>query len=95
LERNRVFPIRHISLLWAIIFVALVCYAMTWYFCAYILQELIAGFQGAYSFPSGADTVVTVLQYVIAWHPLIVIFGWIAYGYLSSARTDYRGDYVG
>jgi len=91
---RRIFPVRHIATVWVVVFVALVAYAMTWYVFAYMITEVIAGFQGAYSFPSGADAVVTVLQYVVAWHPLIVIFGWILYGFLRSTHRDVRGDYL-
>jgi len=92
---RRIFPVRHIATVWVVVLVGLIFYAMAWYVFAYMISAVISGFQGAYSFPSGADAVVAVLQYLFAWHPLIVIFGWILYGFLRSTHRSYRGDYVG
>lgn len=88
-RRSNVFPVR-IAWVWAMVFLAIIVYASVWFMFGYMVMEIISAIEASYTFTSPLAETVTLLKYVIAWHPIIAMFGWILWGFLNSMRRDVR-----
>jgi hypothetical protein len=72
------------------VFIGIVLYAMMWFVFGRVIYEVITAMEASYTFPSPAASVVTVIKYVVAWHPILALFGWIIWGYINSSRRSVR-----
>lgn len=81
---------RGIIWVWAVVMLAMVIYAIAWFTLGWAAMEVISTVENAYTFEEPASNTVDLFKTVFAWHPVIVIFGWILYGYVNSQRRDVR-----
>lgn len=81
---------RGIVWVWAVVLMALVVYSIAWFTLGWAAMEVIDAVEASYTFEEPAANTVTLMKTVIAWHPIIVVFGWILYGYVNSQRRDPR-----
>ena len=79
-----------IAYVWAMVFMGIVIYSMFWFIFGMMLYNVTAAIESAYTFQSPADNTVTLIKNVIAWHPIIAMFGWLLWGILNSMRRDVR-----
>lgn len=79
---------RNIAIVWSIVFIGIVLYSFAWFVFGRMLMTLIGSIEASYSFPEPSNNTVEVIKYVIAWHPLVAMFGWILYGLLNSMKRD-------
>lgn len=89
MKLNRLFPVR-IAWTWAMVLIGIVLYSMMWFVFGRVAFEVITAMEASYTFPSPAQDIVTLLKYIIAWHPLLAIFGWLLWGYINSSRRSVR-----
>src|SRR3989337_1739673 len=75
-----------IAYVWAMVFMGICIYAMFWFIFGMMLYNVIGSIESAYVFQSPADNTVTLIKNVIAWHPIIAMFGWLLWGILNSMR---------
>jgi len=87
--RNRLFS-RQIAYVWALVFIGIVVYAFVWFSQIWWLWLFIEAFEDAVTLDPAAQSVVEILKAVIAYHPLIAVFGWLLWGFLNSMRRDVR-----
>lgn len=87
--KSRFFPTR-VAYVWAVVFIGIVLYAMTWYIFGWVIMEVVAAVEASYTFTGPLATVVTIIKYVIAFHPIMALFGWIIWGYINSSRRSVR-----
>lgn len=82
-------PVR-VAWVWSVVLIGLVIYAMMYFTFGRVAMEVILSIEASYTFPEPAASVVTVLKYVIALHPLFAMFGWLLWGYIQSSRRSVR-----
>jgi len=80
----------NIAYVWSIVFIAIVLYALVWFVCGYFIMEFIEAIEAAYTFQPPLDSTVDIVKSVVAWHPIIALFGWILWGFLNSLRRDVK-----
>lgn len=82
--------ITRIAWVWGMVFIGLVVYAMVWFMLGSMVMQVIDAVEAGYTFVGSAADVVTVIKTVIAFHPLLAMFGWLLWGYINSTRRDPR-----
>jgi len=84
------FPAR-IAYVWAVVFVAIVFYSFAWFVnITWVWQVITALDPYISNLPAPLDSVVTVIKYVLALHPLFALLGWLFWGFINSMRRDVR-----
>lgn len=94
-ERIRTyFPVR-VVMVWVMVFIAIVVYAMAWFTIGSVAMTFINACLNSFDFGSPWTAVVELIKNIILWHPIISLFGWILWGFLNSMRRDVRTWEVG
>ena len=86
------FPTR-IAFVWAEVFIAIILYSICWFTFGRALFEVITAIETTYTFTGQASFTVDLVKTVVAWHPVLALFGWLIYGYISSSRRSERTYY--
>lgn len=86
------FPRTRIVFTWGLVFIGICIYSMFWFIFGWTTMVIIDAVEAAYTFEEPLSLVIPLVKNVVAWHPLIAMFGWLLYGYLDSMRRE-RRDY--
>jgi hypothetical protein len=73
---------------WAQVFIGLVLYAIFWYIFGMMAMQVMGAIDSYYTFLSPFDSTVDLIKKVLAWHPIIAMFGWLLWGILNSTRRE-------
>lgn len=85
LRRNR----SGLIYVWVVCFFAIVIYSIAWFVLGWSAMMTIQAVEDAYTFTGPAATTVDLVKTVIAWHPLIFIFGMIIWALVNSHKREY------
>ncbi|RLC77523.1 MAG: hypothetical protein DRJ03_26710 [Chloroflexi bacterium] len=79
---------RAVLWIWAVCFTAIIVYSMAWFSMGWAVLEFMDSVESSYTFSSPADTTVTFIRTVIAWHPIFFIFGMLLWAFVNSQRRE-------
>lgn len=80
-------PVR-IVYVWALIFVAMLIYALAWFSMGLVIFPFVNAIRAAYDFGTPWNTVADFIINCFLWHPIISLVGWFIYGILNSLKRD-------
>ena len=83
------FPSR-VTTVWVVVLIGIVIYCMAWYSMGYAIMEVIVATEASVTFEPPWNSVIPLLKIVVAWHPIISLAGWLAWGFACSMKRDVR-----
>ena len=75
---------------WVVVLIGIIVYCMAWYAMGYAALEIISAVEASVTVEPQWDSVITLLKAAVAWHPIISLAGWLAWGFVCSMRRDVR-----
>lgn len=85
------FPFSKVNILyvWALIFVGMVIYTITWFTLGLPLMYFIDAVRRSVTFSDPMwESVIDFITFSFEIHPIISLIGWFIYGILNSAKRD-------
>lgn len=81
------FPVK-IVYTWALVFLAMSVYTITWFICGIFLFPFINALTASVDFGSQWNSVVDFIKNCFLIHPIISLLGWFIYGIINSFKRD-------
>jgi hypothetical protein len=73
---------------WAVCFLSIIVYSIAWFSLGWGFNLFIDAIEASYTFESPTDVTVALLKTVVAWHPIIFVFGMILWALVNSQRRE-------
>lgn len=79
---------------WVMVTLSIFTYSIMWFTAGWSILEVADTMKSEFDLGTRGDAVADMLNIVFAYHPVIVILGFIMYGLASSVKRDVRIDYM-
>lgn len=77
---------------WVVAFVMIFTYSVIWFTAGFAAMKVVDTAEEQFEFEDRATNTIDLVKTIVAYHPIIVIVGYLLFAFVSSQRRDVRID---